>query len=341
MQERLSPGQHIREIGLKLQGAVDLLSDDRAKIGAVTGIFVTDSSFILVDELVNRVFAFDRQGKFTGEIGRSGEGLGEFVSPHPASSTVDHRGNFYLYDSMRGIVNQFDEKGRFVRELNRNRELGFVDQIRIDKGGNILLLTGTADDEIGVAKLVKFDHGIEQVYSTTLSGPETDSIVIHVSAYSGFCYSRILNRVYYLLPTGFRIKEIDAETGHIVREFGEKPTGYRALPKKYHGMGSLPPEQITPIINDTTLLWGNMFLLGDRYLVVGHGNHNMRLSWLAYDVTSFDNVYSLDTQSVDILDRIKRGWKALGDRLYVYSPPSDEELGELEGRIEFYTLSLH
>ena len=341
MQEGLDPGQHIREIGLEGQGGIELLSDDRAKIGGVTAIFVTESSFILVDELVNRVFAFDREGRFSGEMGRSGEGPGEFLSPHPASSTVDHRGNFYLYDSMRGIVNQFDEKGRFVRELNRDGELGFVDQMRIDDEGNMLLLTGTADDETGVAKLVKFDQGMEQVYSTTLSGPETDSIIIHVSAYSGFCYSRILNRVYYLLPTGFRIKEIDPETGYIVREFGEKPTGYRPLQKKYFGLGSIPPEQIKSIMNDTTLLWGNMFLLGDRYLVVGHGNHNMRLSWLVYDVTSFDKVYSLDVQSVDILDRLKRRWQAVEDRLYVYSPPSDEELGKLEGRIEFYTLSLH
>ena len=341
MQERLSPGQHIREVGLKHQGGLELLSDDRAKIGGVTAIFVTENSFILVDELVNRVFAFDREGRFTGEIGRNGEGPGEFLSPHPASSTVDHRGNFYLYDSMRGIVNQFDEKGRFVRELNRDGELGFVDQIRIDSEGNTLLLTGTADDEIGVAKLVKFDGGIRQVYTTTLSGPETDTIVIHVSAYSGFCYSRTLGRVYYLFPTDFRIKEIDVGTGHIIREFGEKPTGYRPLQKKYFGLGSLPREQIKAIIDDTTLLWGNMFLLGDRYLAVGHGNHNMRLSWLVYDVTSFDQVYSLDVLSVDILDRLKRRWHVLGDRLYVFSPPSDEELGKLEGRIEFYTLSLH
>jgi hypothetical protein len=330
-------GQHLGNMRLVHEKTIDLYLNPAPPFGAVYGIVPGKDNFTIVDHLTNQVFAYSLSGHFAGIIGQTGKGLGEYLSPKPMALAVDSAGNTYIYDTATGRLNKYNGQREFIADLNEGLRLGYIDRLLTDIEGNLLQLFS----KDGIAMFSRVDgKTLEKEYSTSLTTQATDSIVIHMSNFAGYCYNSSTNRLYYLVPTDYRIKEIDVTSGEILGEFGIQPPGFRPLPEQYHGLGEMKDsEEMTPIRASTTFLLGGMFLVESRYLIIGHKNPDEDLWWCIYDLTPPGGWYTFDEKSVELL----KNRQIYGGReqfLYFYTPPTEKELDTSNGHIELYSLSI-
>lgn len=329
--------QVIGTVKLHRVRSIEIAIGNGPVVGSVGGIGIGDSSFFLVDMITDGVYEFDTSGKYLRNVGRRGKGPGEYLIPGTIS--FDESGYIYIYDSGTGRLNVYDPSGRFVENLNRRNRIGYTERLELDSHRNLLHVT----DDHGISKLRKFKRGdLSQIYSVSLSSENTNSVVMHLGSALGFCYSRKTDRIYYLLPTDYRVKEIAANDGRVLASFGIAPSNYRALQRKFYGRGELAnPEQISEIVNSTTLVTGT-YLLNDEYLLVGHHNPGDMIklgdpnaSWLLYDLTSKSRAYNIENSS--ILSPFK-GFATKDSLLYVYSDPDEGEMNQSNGRFEVFSL---
>ena len=316
---------------------IDIAIGNGPIVGRAGVIGVRDSSLFLVDSVAEAVFEYNNFGKYVRNIGRRGKGPGEYLIPDTIS--FDELGYIYIYDSGSGRLNLYDSSGRFVEDLNHGNRIGYTEKLELDSERNLLQVI----DDYGIAKLRKFKRSdLSKNYGVSLSSENTNSVVIHLSTALGFCYNRKTDRIYFLLPTDYRVKEIDADNGRVLASFGIAPSNYRALKPEFYGKGSLAnPKQISEIVNSTTLAKG-MYLLNDEFLLVGHYNpgdmvkfDDPNASWILYDITSKSRAYSIENSS--ILSPYKK-YTTKDSLLYVYSAPEELELDESNGRIDVFSL---
>ena len=300
-------------------------------------IGVRDSSLFLVDTVAEAVYEFNISGKYIRNIGRRGKGPGEYLIPN--SISFDKSGQIYIYDGGTGRLNVYDPYGRFVENLNRGNRIRYTEGLELDSGRNLLQIIN--DD--GIARLRKFRRSdLSKIYGVSLSTENTNSVVIHLNPASGFCYNHKTDRIYFLLPTDYRVKEIDAHNGRCLASFGIAPSNYRALKPEFYAKGALEsPEQISEIVDSTTLVRG-MYILNDEFLLVGHYNPgdvvkfgDADASWILYDITSKSRAYNIENSTT--LSPYKR-YATKDSLLYVYSAPEEGEMNESNGRIEIFSL---
>lgn len=326
------------KIELKFNKKINLFVGNGPTIGSVGGIIVSDNSFIVVDNVKNEIYKYDSSGKYLKTIGKKGEDLGEYLKPMAHAIAVDQSENILVYDAGSGKLNLYNKEGKFISDLNSDLRLGYFDKFLLDKGDHLLQLT---QDKNGIAFLRKFNgHNLKNIFEVKLSNREIDSIIIHMSLYSGFVYNKFLDRIYYIVPIGYMINEIDAETGDIIRKFGKKPSNYRPLNKKYHELGFLKnPSEMVSIMNRTTFLFAGFFLLNDQYLLLGYANDgDVKATWIIFDINNINKPISFEKKSEEILSYNTRRLCAVrDDLLYTYSEPIEEEFEESNGYIEEYT----
>ncbi|HVN84675.1 MAG TPA: 6-bladed beta-propeller [Candidatus Binatia bacterium] len=90
----------------------------------------------------HRVKAFDLDGHLLQEIGRRGDGDGEFNFPTFAS--VDAEGRLYVVDSVNNRIEIFDPNGRFLRKFgqsgDRIGDFARPKGVAVDNAGNIYVV---------------------------------------------------------------------------------------------------------------------------------------------------------------------------------------------------------
>lgn len=95
--------------------------------GARNRLYVADSA-------AHRIWIFAGDGKPLGEIGRRGDGDGEFN--FPTHVALDKHGNLYVADSLNFRLQMFDSEGRFTGKFGRHG----------DSSGNFASPKGVAVD---------------------------------------------------------------------------------------------------------------------------------------------------------------------------------------------------
>lgn len=98
------------------------------------GKWRSDGSFVVLDGQTN-LHLFNADGTFSTELGRLGEGPGEFVSI--GSLSVGSGDTIYVYDDQRHVVNIFGLDGEFVRSQRiamPDGTLGRAQVLKIDGG---------------------------------------------------------------------------------------------------------------------------------------------------------------------------------------------------------------
>ena len=328
--------QYLGEAHLVPQKKIALNAETGPLFGKITGVVVTDTSFLIVDSFVNRVFQYSRSGYFVGSVSRRGQKPGEYMSPYYFSTAVDEAGNLYLYDSSMGKLNHYDPTGQFVQAFDLEILQGTPDKLLIDREGHLLLLTSREEG----AFLHKIDPTNREVlYELQLSGRESNSVVLHMAPYSGFCYNATRDRLYYLVPVEYQIKEIDVGSGQILGTFGVEPPGFQPLAEKHYNLGYMKSEEEMAPIKQSTTFVKAMSLLEDRYLIVGHSNPNEPSQWYAYDLVPPGGWYTFDTVAHQLLND-RRAAGVDKNLLYYYYAPPEEEMATSNGRLESYRLAV-
>lgn len=78
--------------------------------GGVGAVYATDERIYLIDRQVPAVRMYDHDGVYLGDLGRSGQGPGEYTSP--SLLAVDGSGRVFVFDSRLGRINVYAPDGR-------------------------------------------------------------------------------------------------------------------------------------------------------------------------------------------------------------------------------------
>lgn len=82
---------------------------------------VTDHYILIIGEIENRILLFDRSGKFLRQIGKRGQGPGEYYNPNYAAIDPGERFIFVIEGTFPKIL-KFNIDGTFIKERNISSE---------------------------------------------------------------------------------------------------------------------------------------------------------------------------------------------------------------------------
>ena len=85
-----------------------------------TRIQVTENYIMVVGDMENRLLLFDRTGKFIRQLGRIGQGPGEYINPRHA--TMDPNEQFIIIKDMGYKLIKIDLQGRYIKQRNIQSE---------------------------------------------------------------------------------------------------------------------------------------------------------------------------------------------------------------------------
>lgn len=338
-----TPVEYIGEIGLNFQGEVELAFDgDTPGIGRVRWMEVTpEGSLLLTDEIGCQALEFSLQdGRYIRAFGRRGNGPGEYV--YTANMAVGPQGQIYLLSSYGVLC--YDRQGQY---LERKSSLS-TSWVLTGRGGEIFLLRSNA---MRILELQRRDPATwEVLYRTPLSNDKQQFISHRLRYFAQLCYSAGRHRLYYLGPNDYFVKEIDAETGEIIRQFGLRPEGFIPLPKRYQSIGRGSRKDMNELLLQIQMSRvKSMTLLQDRYLLV---SYKIAHSWegIIYDLNSASVV---ETRAYGFNEKAKERLKMLSlyipwnsitawdDQLYIWREPSEGVSETSNGTVELYTLSFN
>jgi len=86
-------------------------------VGYIQSIAVIGDDFYILDTGQSAVWHFNSDGEFLGQIGRKGQGPGEYQNPLSIKVVFD--GNLGVSDSFQGKILVFNADGQFIAEYNQ------------------------------------------------------------------------------------------------------------------------------------------------------------------------------------------------------------------------------
>ena len=337
--------EYIGEIGLDLKRQFSLDFNEKTPgIGEANWIGVTrDNTLLLTDRIGERAHEFDlSDGRYIQSFGRQGRGPGEYGSARYMS--IDPQGMVYLLDSTHGQIVRYDRAGKHVdttRLLHATRVL-------TGRLGEVFVLMVNPMKIMELRRLEPSRWDV--VYRVALSTNSQRFISYRMKAFAHLCYSVVRNRLYFLGPNDYMVREIDAETGKTIRRFGRRPKGYVPLPTRYHGIEQGSREDMRGLKMTTVR---SMTIVHGRFLIVSHINPGTTEDTTVASITNW-SIYDLDTEeAVRVYDFsrsakehlesevISLPWNSIAssrDQLYVWSEPSAAESENSNGNVAVYAL---
>ncbi len=331
-----TPVEYVGEVDVIFQQQIELAFDeDSPGIGRVRWLsFSPEGTLLITDSIGDQAHEFSRtDGHYIRSFGQQGRGPGEYGSPR--NMAIDSHGRLYILDKTFGQIVRYDRQGQYIdgtRSFKGSRLL-------IGRAGEVFLLK---TNPMKIMEIQSLDPTTwEPLYRTPLSTDEQQFVSFRMNAFAQVRYSPARHRLYYLGPNDYLVKEIDADTGQIIRQFGLRPEGFVSLPERYHSIGRGSSEGMYGL-EMTTLK--NMTLIDDRYLFVSHQVARDAQWWILYDLTSSSNMetYTFDRAKVESLVSNMAPWNSVAawqGHLYIWREPSSERAEISNGTVETYTLS--
>ncbi len=334
-----TPVEYAGEVGLELQRKVEIPFDEETPgIGEVQWIGITpEGSLLITDDVARQAHEFSLDdGHYIRSFGRRGSGPGEYMSA--ANMAVDPQGRVYLFDSTQSQILRYDRQGRF---LDKTRSLVGC-QVLTGRNGELFYL------RVNRKRIVEVERRDPATWAvldrTPLSTEKQNFISSRMKYFVRMCYSAASHRLYYLGSNDYKVKEINAETNEVIRQFGRSPEGFVPLPKRYHGIGRGTQEDMRSLILKISSL-RSMTLLKDQYLLISHFTLPS-VSWVVYDLSSTTKIkaYDFNRDAKELLASFRGGipWRDIAawkDRLYIWRSPSEEAAETSNGTVEIYALT--
>ena len=366
------PVEYAGEMGLELKRTVELAFDEAVPgIGRIRWMGITpDGSLLLTDRISRRAHEFSlNDGQYIRSFGRTGKGPGEYGGAE--AMAMDSKGDVYIMDPIYGQLLRYNRQGQYLDD-----KMGWTGGIGLLISRDDALITMESKHGGSIMQIHRIT-GLNRAaeYTIPLSSKEDQIISCRLRNPSQLCYNTMQDRLYYLEANDYMVKEIDASTGDVLRQFGtlvpiynvftleKKALDFKFLPKEYHGLhcGSIDRHVVFAVMNEIDRVT-SMTLIQDRYLLVSHMSPEKTLEspegWTLYDLdpsASLESIraYSLSGTAYQSLNGIKNSqdivvrassvkgkiasWES---QLYVYKPPLVEEAAESNGTVEVYALSL-
>ncbi|MCY3790029.1 MAG: 6-bladed beta-propeller [Gemmatimonadetes bacterium] len=335
------PVEYVGEVSLLLKNQVELaFEEDTPGIGTLRWMgFSPEGTLLITDRTVAQALEFRRtDGKYVyvRSFGRQGNGPGEYASS--VNMAVSPQGQAYLLDLDFGQILRYDRQGPYLdkmRSFNTSRLLTGLN-------GEVFLLK---TNRMKIMEVQRLDPETwELLYRTPVSTDKQRFISYRMATFAHLCYDSARHRLYYLGPNDYLVKEIDAETGAILRQFGRPPEGFMPLPKYYHSLGRGSREDMAEL--EMTVV-NSMILVQDRYLWISHKIGRLGpIRWVLYDLTASARIdaYGFNSSAIERLKSFSNitPWKSVTawqGRLYMWMPPPEDVAEKSNGIVEIYELS--
>ena len=321
------------EIGLELQGAIELAFDEATPgIGEIARlVFTPDQSFIFSDGISGEVHEFSLEdGRYIRSFGRRGRGPGEYGAASDVWISPDN--HVYVSDTSSGRILCYDRQGTYLNNITMNALVMWG-----SRNGDLLIVVDHWPNKIVFFQKINPKNG-QIKYSVGLSAREYD-LTVHNQVW--LPYHSTLNRAYHAGAMEYMIKEVDVAKGKILRRFGWKPPDFIPLAEKYYTeFNSI--DELDEAISSSSIL-ERMALVDEHYLIVSYINpQGVKDFGIVYDLTATDIIpaYSLDDAAIELVLWESTTFGAYQDRLHLYKTPSAERGETSNGRLEHYALSL-
>ena len=335
------PLRYAGKVALELRETVELVSDkDMPGIGLVDWMGISPEGTLLVTDFESHQ-AHEinyRENKYIRSFGRTGRGPGEHLSAENMS--IDPEGRVYLLDGRGGQILRYDRTGRF---LDRTQSIG-VSKIHAGRKGEIFSLRVNPSLIMELQRRDPATWGV--LSSTSLSDLNQSFVSFRVTKFARLCYNASLQVFYYLGPSDYMVKEIDAATGEVTAKFGRRPKGFVALPDRYHDIGRGTFDDLKQL--EITIV-GSMTLVEDRYLFVSYEHpRSPEIEWVVYiinpsgtfEVFDLDDVASRRLQPFSHDGVEMEAITAAQEFIYIWRPPRREVADKYIGTIEKYAVML-
>lgn len=198
----------------------ELIGGDN-KLKVPQGIVCYDDVLYIADQDADTIKKYDLNGKLLSEIGKTGNGEGELLSP--SALAVDQEGNIYVAEEGNYRISIFHKDGKFQRsielaELKEKKENDFYD-LEVDKEGTIFLTLDSIEES--VCNLYVIKDG--EIKSTTKS----------VSGVFGTNEDK--SEIFYFQSRRWEEEAVYSDTGYLgviekdnVKKLAMLPQGYGA-----------------------------------------------------------------------------------------------------------------
>lgn len=339
-----TPVEYVGEVGLNYLDNIELdFGEDTPGIGFIYEMSISPEGTLLVADMVGKqALEFSlTDGQYIRSFGRTGQGPGEYSSAYKV--IVDPQDQVYVLDAIFGQILRYDRQGQY---LDRTRSFKSR-RLLTGRGGEVFLLQTNPRHIMEVQRLDPATW--DRVYRTPVSTDNQRFISFRLGSGAYLCYSSVRHQLYYLGPNDYLVKEIDADTGEIIQQFGRRPEGFIPLPKRYHSIGSGSSEDMEEFFRQrkdgsfagTITAIRHMILIDDQYLLVCHSHPGTFTdSWALYDLTGSAGieVYDFDESALEYLKPFGKiaVWQ---NRLYIWRKPATEVVEMSNGTVEIYKLS--
>ena len=325
--------EYVGEVALNLLSNVKLdFGEATPGIGLVYMMSLSLEGTLLIADMVGKqALEFNlTDGQYIRSFGRTGQGPGEYGSVFQIA--VDTQGRIYVLDAILGQILRYNQQGQYLDKTQSGKDK----RLLTGRGDEVFLLQTNPMHILEVQCLKPATW--ERAYRTPVSTDNQRFISFRLGFGAHLSYSPARHRLYYLGPNDYLVKEINADTGKIIRQFGMRPEGFVPLPRRYHSIwrGSLADMEELRMTSVRS-----MTLIEDQYLLVCHGHPGTFTdSWTLYDLTASAGIeaYGLDESALEHLKPFGK-IAARQDRLYIWRKPAKEVAEMSNGTVEVYELS--
>ena len=327
------PVEYVGEVGLNYLGSIELdFSEDTPGIGFIYEMSISPEGTLLISDMVGKQALEFRSadGQYIRSFGRTGQGPGEYGSAFQI--TIDTQGRVYVLDAIFGQILRYDRQGHYLDKTQSGKDK----RLLTGRGDEVFLLQ---TNPMHILEVQCLDPATwERVYRTPVSADNQRFISFRLGFGAYLRYSPARHRLYYLGPNDYLVKEINADTGEIIQQFGIRPEGFVFLPRRYHSIwrGVLADMEE---LRMTTIR--SMTLIEDQYLLVCHSHPGTFTdSWVLYNLAASTGIemYSFDESALEYLKPFGKiaTWQ---NRLYIWRKPAAEVVETSNGTVETYELS--
>ena len=273
---------------LTLHDRVGLAFDeDTPSISTVDWMaFTPEGTLLIIDYQGNQALEFDpTDGEYIRSFGARGNGPGEYGTPR--SLAVDPSGQVYLLDSAYGKIIRYSRRGEYLSQTDLFRGSSLV----AGRNGEIYSVRLNSRDILEVEQVDP--RTWESVFREPVSNSQQRFVSARMIHYSVLRYSPSRHRLYFLGPNDFSVKEIDAETGEILSQFGYRPEKFLPLPERYHGINRGSRLELGELKAKEMSYLESMTILRDQFLLVCHRHPSSSANaWegIVYDLGTSDPI---------------------------------------------------
>jgi hypothetical protein len=225
--KRLSAAKRIEDI-FDIASEIQLSTSPESAIKLITDMEIdSKANFIIADGWQRReVFIFAADGQFIKELGRQGQGPGEYSTPVSVSISSKHE--IYVADYLGNRINIYDENLTFEKSIICKPRIHYF--IHLNSQDEIFMYSGMISPSRPVIfnTIHKYNNQGEEILSFAPLPQEVLKLKFS-SAQDGMAIDKD-GFIYEMNPLLYRIRKFSSE-GKLIKEFSRKTRLFKLVAK--------------------------------------------------------------------------------------------------------------